>query len=879
MKNSFLSLVAQDLIEHIGWDRLQDCTIVFPMQRAALFMKEHFKTQIVQSHRSTPVVLPKMMTIDQLVDQWCPLRQDEEIRSVCKLYNIYKKYVQDPLQMDAFYGWGQQMLSDFSNGDMALVNVDGLVCHTAAAQQLEQLNIDDDTRQSLLKILGDDACSDDSVHRYFENLWSVFPSIYRDFTGAEQTEGVGTRGARYRWVVEHWDELTGTVQGRTYVFVGFNYLLAAERCLMELLQHVATTRFYWDYNPSFQVDKGVYQFIQENIKQFGNAMPTVADNSVLPTIQAIACQSTETQSRYVHQWLLENHHAGEKTAIVIADESVLEQVIYSLPTAGIEQKVNITKGYPLHNTRIYAEVMNYLTAQIKSELPLHQILLQLMQHLNQTFRPQSRPDEESWQQVLLAESYYQTQQVIKQMTLLFEQDELLRQSVATAKVLRNLVRRKLEQVTIPFHGEPITDIQIIGILETRLLDFDHVLILNVEEGVVPRITHDKSFIPYDIRQAYHMQTREEEAKIYAYNFFRLLRRPQHVSMLFSDAMTAMEKKTMSRFLMQLLTTTDYQVQRYRITESAERGGGQEMNTCLTALPKLDKLLSPSAISDFIECKREFYLKHIAHLYEPYEPSKMLPMNVFGSLLHAVVEHVYRTLGNTITKEMVHPYAQSADLTEALTQAYAEVNADSRRHHPEITEDPYRPEQHSAENEIIKEMARKVFRVDEQIAPFTLQGLETYLSLPALSVGGKVDRLDIINDNGVQRLRILDYKTGGFDAKKMEVNWDTLFSDTNSRYALQTLIYCALVDSNPHDMPIVPELLYPRNTEADRRLQYNGAPLNDFADVKADFLSKLETLVQTILNTTDFAPTDQKTCEDSHCYCPFHVLCGRKKKEF
>lgn len=879
MKNSFLSLVAQDLIEHIGWDRLQDCVLVFPMQRAALFMKEHFKTQIAQTHRTAPVVLPKMMTIDQLVDQWCPLRQDEEIRSVCKLYTIYKKYVSDPLEMDAFYGWGQQMLSDFSNGDMALVNVDGLVQHTAAAQQLEQLDLDDNTRQSLLRILGDDTCPDDSVHRYFENLWNVFPSIYRDFTASEHAGGVGTRGARYRWVVEHWNELTDTIQERTYVFVGFNYLLAAERRLMELLKADTATRFYWDYNPSFQVDKGVYQFIQENIAQFGNAMPTTADNSAPATIQAIACQSTEAQSRYVHQWLQQHHHAGEKTAIVIADESVLEQVIYSLPATDKEQKVNITKGYPLHNTRIYAAAMNFLTAQIKSELPLHHILLQLMQYLDQTFRPQSRPDEESWQQVLLAESYYQTQQVIKQMMLLFEQDELLRQSVATTKVLRNLVRRKLEQVTIPFHGEPITDIQIIGILETRLLDFDNVLILNVEEGVVPRITHDRSFIPYDIRQAYHMQTREEEAKIYAYNFFRLLRRPQHVSMLFSDAMTAMEKKTMSRFLMQLLTTPDYRVQRFRMTESAERGGALDLKTESPTAPHLDKLLSPSAISDFIECKREFYLKHIAHLYEPYEPSKMLPMNVFGSLLHAVVEYVYRTLGNSITKELVHPYTQSADLTEALTQAYAEVNADFRKYHPEITEEPYRVEQHSAENEIIKEMARKVFRVDEQMAPFTLQGLETYLSVPALSVGGKVDRLDIINDNGVQRLRILDYKTGSFDAGKMEVNWETLFSDPNNRYALQTLIYCALVDSDKHDMPIVPELLYPRNTEADRRLHYNDAPLNDFADIKAEFLPKLETLVQTILTTTDFAPTDQKTCEDSHCYCPFHVLCGRKKKEF
>lgn len=868
-----------DLIQRLGIQGLEQVTMVFPMQRAGLFVKQCLSDYVLRSDGDIPMVLPRFTTIDALADSLCDLQSDDEIASVCALYQIYRKHTQHTLPLDAFYGWGVQLLSDFSSADMALLDVDRLMHYTSDAAQLEHLLLDEATRQRLEHLLHDTGDAH-SVRDYFTSLWQALPAIYEDFHALHLHAGVGTRGERTRWVIEHFSDqsVQQRILGRTFVFVGFNYLLAAERRLMQLLRDDAAALFYWDYNPDFHLDPEVYRFLLDHIAEFGNALPAAAATVSVPHTTAIACQSASAQAQYVRDWLLQHHHEGDQTAVVIADESLLQAVVYALPDAQqLPARINITKGYPLRATHLFADTMALFEQHQSSDIA--SVLPEVISHLEQHYRALQQPEHDSWQAVLLSESYYQIQLVLRQLWVLYQQNDFLRQCLGEYRVLRNLVRRKLEMVTIPFHGEPLTDIQIIGVLETRLLDFDHVLILNVEEDIVPAKAADRSFLPFDLRREYSMATREEEARIYAYNFFRLMRRAHDVTLCFSDSFTELGKRTMSRFLMQIFCAPDWPVQRLRLGESAGVETFALAHTCFQPTDVFPNHLSPSSLSDYIECPRQFYLKHICGISESAVDQVMLPPNILGSLVHSVLCAVYRSVGSVLTAEALRSCLQSKQrLSMELDAAYAALN-DAR----------WVRADHEAENHVILTMVQNVLRQDIELCPVSLLGLEQPVhadiptSMGTVRLVGIADRIDQLGHGDDAVVRIVDYKTGSYKAEKMcFAAWEELFdpvSGPNHRYALQTLIYCAMVTAEqlPYaSLPLSPELIYPRAIHASRNIFHQGQPVLRYQALAADFLPHLYSLVDTIRRQSvpgaEFLPCDEKVCAQS--YCPFRLLCGR-----
>ena len=891
MNKTFLQQVTDQLLDQFGWNGLKNITIVFPMHRAGLFIKQALEQRMMQESISYPVLLPEMLTIDELADKYSTLRPEEEIRAVCRLYTCYRDKTTTRLDIDSFYGWGLQLLKDFSAADMALLDSEKLIRHVSEAGELDNSGVDKDVAERLNKLLGNNG-ENGSVRKYYQDLWKQLPEIYTAFRTSQQAEGFGTRGAITRQVVENFDALVKNIEGKTFAFVGFNYLLKAEYALMERFLQREQAIFFWDYDPTFDVDEKVYGFIQTYMQKFPNALIQPNETNKKPELNIVACQSSEAQAQYVHEWLQKYHKAGDKTAVVITDESMLEQVVYALPDGEQFQKANITKGYPLKETRIYAAVTEWLT-QPENENPDCIIQLgNLIETMAERFMPQQCTEEENWHDILSIEAYYQTMTRLRKLKTLLEDKENVRSLVQKPKTLRNLVKRNLESVLIPFHGEPITDIQIIGVLETRLLDFDNVLILNAEEGIVPGTGHDNSFIPYDIRRIHQMQTREEESKIYAYNFFRLLRRGKHVTMTFSDAFTKDGKKSMSRFLMQLLTTPSYakQISTYRLMERAERNAAEYQQR--ESLAEIPVSLSPSAICDYIECEREFYLKHILKIQEPEQESDMYQPNTFGTLVHGTLEQVYRNITKkqehtpahiTITKEDIQTFLDDTPngLKNALNAAYKEAEESYRSHHPKCQTTPYISEKHEPENVVILEMVTRVLQRDMATAPLTSIGMEKWVEKDGLH--GRIDRLDIITEQGRNYLRILDYKTGGYNKEKLSADSiSTLFTKPEKRFILQTLLYCKMVSDsglNTEELPLMPQLLFPRSIDGDPHIFIDKRPVTDYADCQDEFESRLADLLKEIRAKKEFAPAPKDKCENSKCYCPFHLLCGRKKADF
>lgn len=911
---SFLQIVTDNLVERLGLHHLDQCTFVFPMQRAGLFVKQYLSQLIEQSKDEIPVVLPHLMTIDSLVDSLCPLIPDDEVSSVCQLYQVYKRYTSHTLPIDAFYGWGVQLLNDFSSVDMALLKGDDIMHYVSTIKRYDELELDKETQNRLERLLQNSG-PQHSVREYFTSLWKALPDIYRDFCNEQIEQGIGSRGARIAWVNRHFhdESVQQRIAGRKYVFIGFNYLLAAEWQLMNLLKEKDQALFYWDYDADFYLDPNVYRFVRSNIECFPNALDNHALNTSdnHPAISAIACQSSSAQAQYVHEWLLSHFHKGEKTAVVVADESMLQSVVYSLPDKEVlTHQVNVTKGYPLRNTQLFSHVCSFMDNNVDNCFA-EKFLQKAITELETFYRGLTRPEEGYWQTILLDESYYQIQVVLRRLLLLMQHNSFVREELSDSRILRNLVRRQLEQVNVPFHGEPVTDIQIIGVLETRLLDFDHVLILNVEEGVVPAIQADRSFLPYDMRREYKMATREEDSQIYAYNFFRLFRRAKDVTLLFSDSFTDRGKRTMSRFLMQMLCSKDYSIHRYRLMESALVEPQSMPATIFTKENNVPRSLSPSAISNYIECPRWFYLDKICHLTTSNGAGVMLPQNAIGDLLHRMLKTVYldiccvpegdnRQLTSpiTVTSEMLAPYLNEHSLSQALKVAYEEEHDNFEQRHPSGIESPYVYDNHEAENHAILTMAHKVLLQDKAAAPFTLVWLEHPVSMTVQGIylTGIIDRLDIVNEGNERFIRVLDYKTGGFDIKKITFSLDDLTTNPDKRYALQTLIYsemvlrdhklCVQLEGLVGKLPLRPQLLFTKKLSEKGYLvchSLEDSPVHDYEkNMRSSFVPLLEQLLQRIydnmrLGQEFIMQPNMSVCANS--YCPFHLLCNREQKSF
>ena len=472
----------------------------------------------------------------------------------------------------------------------------------------------------------------------------------------------------------------------------------------------------------------------------------------------------------------------------------------------------------------------------------------------------------------------------------------------TLKMLRLLMRRTMEAVTMPFHGEPVTDIQVMGVLETRLLDFDRLLLLNVEEGVIPQQQTDNSFIPYYLRKAYHMQTPDERATVYAYNFFRLISRTADATLLYASADTIDSGKGPSRFIMQILYSPEFEVTRKTLHEpnalAVASGEIEQAQTSLLSTLRIKNglvlrpdgrryRLSPSAMNTYISCPRSFYLQYILGIKPQEEEDILFAPNTLGSFVHNAMEFIYRTYFQC---DNTHPVRVTPEAIEAVRTDPDKIQAalDAAYQVMEI----YKPEEHVTENVVIKGYIQNILERDREDAKVGLQiyQLEQDRTSPVhidgvgeVLIGGKIDRLDIYGEQGNESLRVVDYKSGSYNdtthAKRMSSTWEELMENEEKAYLRQTLVYSHAVRQNDHTgLPIEPNLFFCRSklTDIVTTVDIENDTVHDYKTVQQPFYGALQTKIAEILTTTSFPQCEEDKCPS---FCPFFTLCGRKPKDF
>lgn len=699
-------------------------------------------------------------------------------------------------------------------------------------------------------------------------------------------------------------------------------------------------------------------------------------------ITYISAPTENIQARYVNSWLKENgrYKMGRNVAIVLSDESLLQSVIHSLPQE--VGSINITIGYPLQQTPFYSLIQQLIQLQgighpkQGDTYRLHYVLIALR-------HPYTRYISEKYTELLAKldeqKRFYPSREFLsldgdEGLTLLFRnleeatasQDEynrklitylldVLRTIGTHAKelndplfheslyrtytllnrlqdliiagdlqvdiiTLERLIQQLIQTTSIPFHGEPAEGIQVMGVLETRNLDFDHILVLSCNEGKLPKGVNDSSFIPYSLRKAYGLTTVENKVAIFAYYFHSMLQRAHDITLTYNNATEDGQSGEMSRFMLQMMVESQHSIKRKTLVAGQKplRPAYSEAQKTDEVMAVLDniKMITPTFLNTYQRCQKQFYYKYVKGLLEPDEIDEdEVDNKIFGNIFHRAAELFYYTFASKDDiatddqgkQRLIRPIVITADnLDHALKDTslvYRLVDQAFREELFKVSSSDYHPKYNGLQlinKEVIASYLRQLITIDRRQAPFSIIGMEIVVSTTLgvatargqklFRIGGFIDRLDSVAASGnpsalgnlAERIRVIDYKTGRSRTshpKDIEEVFSTqpLAIGKHNDYYLQAILYSLIVKNdrryNPAQEPVSPGLLFIQNAGADDydpTLKLGKELLTDVAPLEAEFTDHLRSLLADIYDPAlPLKPTeDKKRC----VFCPYAALC-------
>ena len=463
--------------------------------------------------------------------------------------------------------------------------------------------------------------------------------------------------------------------------------------------------------------------------------------------------------------------------------------------------------------------------------------------------------------------------------------------INSLKAFLRLFRQLVQSFRIPFSGEPLKGLQVMGVLETRNLDFKNVFILSLNEGSFPSFGGKNSYIPFSIRKAYSLPTSEHQDAMYAYLFYRVLQRSENIFLFYNTETDVLGQGESSRYLKQLMYEGRLSMEKKVLHDPIQPSlispvvipKDEKVIEALTMLsqgnPKF-KGISPSALNTYIECRLRFYLRHVAKVKEPDEVEEDLDARVLGNFLHLVMEKFYRSLQQKKGRNLVEA-GDFEDISNVIDALIDEVFV--RSYHLE----PGKPVEYEGQRlvvkEVVKRFALRILNMDKAYAPFHIElleqgGLDYEVMLSRypgkVIVSGKIDRVDRKGD----LIRVIDYKTGK-DKLDFE-NVESLFRRDNKRNkaAFQTMLYALLYKNNSfRNSPdkIVPGLINRMNLfDDDFKFGFKmGKEYLESADtLLPEFQNNLKLLLEEIFDPE--TPFDQTTDVEFCKFCSYQHICYR-----
>lgn len=955
---TFLKQVAHDLYNKTEGN-FTKVAIVFPNKRASLFFNEYLAQE-----SDRPIWSPTYVSISELFRQSSDLSIADPIKLVCDLYKVFQKATGSKETLDDFYFWGEMLIADFDDADKNMADTHALFSNLKDLNELMDNYdfLEEGQKEALSQFFHNFSINQvTELKQRFISMWNVLGDIYAEYKALLESQSIAYEGMLYRQVIEQLD--VEALPYNKYIFVGFNVLNKVEHTLFKKLNEAGKAMFYWDYD-TFYLNKTPHEageFIRRNLRDFPSELPaSFFDNLNQPKEVTFIESPTENgQVRYLPQWIRENLTSQEKeTAVVLCNEALLQPVLHALPDN--VKHINITMGFPLSQTPAYSFVNALMELHTSGYNPNNgrYLFAEVISVLKHPYTRQLSPEAEKLEQTLTRDNRFyplpselkqdnvlellftprrnnldlcsMLSEALKEVAVIYQQqaashsdafDQLYRESLFKTYTLVNrfhtlieskelnvqagtfqrLLTRVMSSSSIPFHGEPAIGMQVMGVLETRNLDFRHLIMLSVNEGQLPKAGGDSSFIPYNLRKAFGMTTIDHKIAVYAYYFYRLMQRAEKVTLVYNTATDGINRGELSRFMLQFLIEWGYPVLRKQLEAAQSPQDStpiiiektpdvmERMKSVFDIRNNPKALISPSALNCYLDCPLKFYYKYVALLSAPDEVTADIDSAKFGSIFHYAAEHIYKDLtahGKLISRENLETLLKD----EVRLQTYVDNGFKELFFNLPQNEQPEYNGIQLINSAVIVKYIQQLLRNDLRYAPFTFVGSEqrifenieicTSTGDIQSRIGGIIDRIDSKGES----LRIVDYKTGG-DADT-PANVQSLFipDKKRSNYVFQTFLYASIVckklrEKNDSRL-VAPALLYIHRAASENyspviqmgEPRKPKEPVDNFAQYEGDFRENLKTLLEDIFNP-DISFT-QTEIEDKCAYCDFKALCKK-----
>ena len=942
----FLKETAQQLLES-GRD-LKDLQVVLPNRRAGLFFTKYLGELIQQ-----PVWMPEVVTIEQLVYQLAGNTPTDDLTLVFELYEQYRTLQKEAEPFDRFFHWGELILKDFNDLDQFLAPVKQVYAHLAEIKEFESdLSFLTEEQWALIaQFWKAFERQNETEQERFLKFWQILGTLYEGFQERLQKSGLAYGGQLYRQVASSTDSIVQP--DKHVIFIGFNAFTLAEEKIITHFIAAFGAEIFWDVDAYYLEDplQEAGLFFRDYIKNpvLGKTFPERIPAEIQKKGHQIHTHSIplkSNQANLVGKFLEQvgPNEALEETVIVLPDEQLLFPVLHQLPE--VIAKLNVTMGYPMRNAPIYAFLDAVLDLQRHAKVKEGQVTFYHKPVLDLLAYPYLQAAEGDWAadaaKKIQTENWVDVPRelVSKENTLfglVFQKvsgDSLLEYLIAIIKhlakelqedptqksylfqafkqlnrvaeifsatgskglkveFLLNLFRKLFRDLKLPFEGEPLQGLQVMGVLESRNLDFRRVIICDVNEGSFPPGGGIQSMIPMNLRKAFRLPVQEQNDAIYAYTFYRLLHRAEEVHLIYTTAGEQGKSSEMSRFIQQMrvelpISKPESVLVPVNLTpnQSIVLAKTPDMLAILSRYFKpmgeeeAEKKFSASALNMYLDCRLRFYLRYVAQLKEKEEVVTTIDPMTFGTLLHRGIELLYEIPEGKDFRDLdSHEFERLLpQVPQAVERAFREL------YKKEDGEELLLTGQLQIAKEVLAKYNEAVLAYDQRNGDFRIIGLEkehlAHLRIETeegpkeVALGGVIDRMDI--KDGV--VRLLDYKTGK-DTKKVSTIASLFDRDDKKRNkaAMQTFLYAFFYQyQNPESqLPIKPGIINIKeiySQDFSPYLQLNNAEVYDYREFAEEFEQGLRGLLEEIVNP--LVPFDQTEDKKKCTYCAYKELCGR-----
>ncbi|MGK7392806.1 MAG: PD-(D/E)XK nuclease family protein [Candidatus Cyclobacteriaceae bacterium M2_1C_046] len=954
---TFLEEVAEALGPKESWLNKH---IIFPNRRAGVF----FRDELAKLAGDKPVFAPEIYSLEDFVFQHVPLQQADTLTLTGLLFKSYQKIFNSKETFSDFFFWGKMILRDFDDIDQHLSDPKSIYSIIEQQKQLDlSFGFLSPEQIRILSSFWRKFTDNPGQHKeQFINIWKKLYPLYNDFQDILKEEGYGYKGMAYKTFASNPDKyLNTTDQG--LIFAGFNALTKAEEVIITHYLRKGNAKILWDIDDYYfsRNEQEAGRFYRELSKKstFSNTFPEELPKNIQQApkiVEIVGVPYRAGQAKLVGQrideLLTENPDFPlNKIAIVLPDEQLLFSVLNALPPS--VKKFNVTMGFPVETSTVFSLLLNCLSLQdnvshrsgeeyfyfrplkkilrhpviqeiiknaaddflldmlkknqiyiseqeIKELHPLFQIIFQIQKENYTPYLLQVLQSLIAYEEELTPENTTALHFIVKQLRELqiFEEELNLHYEL---RHYSRFLRQLLSSNKIPFEGEPLEGLQIMGVLETRNLDFEHVFVLSLNEEYFPADSRLKSFIPYNVRKAFNLPVFDQQDAIYAYLFYRLFQRSKHVQLFYNTEGNVVGGQEKSRFIQQLVHEKPFPVENKllntpvkpqqveQIIIDKDEAVQQLLENYLFSENEANKWLYPSTINSYLNCRLQFYFKYIAGIKEADEMDEEVTSRLFGNILHDGMEKLYKEHMEQKGNNLIEPedfVSLKKKVKKIVEQGFKKEFGVEGDKQFEFTG------QNIIQRDMLIKFMQQILSQDKAVAPFKIIALETdnkenyTIGFPIqikgkerkVGIKGKIDRLDQINGS----VRVIDYKTGRDELNFPDV--PALFdreNDKRNKAAFQTLCYTLLYDKVQNPEGTVVPGLYSRNNLFSSPFEYrlstkhNGSkytPIVDYRQVKDQYEKHLQLLLQELFNP-DIAfdqTEDLKQCS----YCSYKGICQR-----